>query len=512
MPTYKIDYGDAVMEGGLFLTQVPRPAPQTKPYENGRGAFFQHLSTFPDRSTIKEEVLTLLRTAQRCIFFASFLIQDEEVTEALMDSAKRLKGHVYVLTTLKDQDFEALHLASAEADDDGPSFSEHREHVEQLARNGIPVKARKDCHAKFMVTDDKYAIITSANAVPTCYVDIRQSNGATRPANPENGVLLRIPSEVHRLGNFFRAIWRAGANYYVSPDPLVSTIRDLTEETVPISCAEPLQPANEGEVLWTAPNDCRILAAMVRMIKEADDRVRISSFGIKGIEHHALGKALAEAANRGVEVEILVRRMPRERLRSCCQLSNLLGKRLTILGDRGNHSKAVVVDDKAAMVLTANLDAEHGLDGGVEVGFYSRRPAFRKAVAAFLDEVKSNADHEFVPDPTQEQAYERTPAPPNLGLGKNLHLQISPAWSPRNRQEIVGRLVSEMKTQLVRVSAGDPHDKSQILLLTDTFTVHCRKDKASRFLVTQIDEVPAKESDARFYGLLPRAAITITAD
>ena len=34
----------------------------------------------------------------------------------------------------------------------------------------------------------------------------------------------------------------------------------------------------------------------------------------------------------------------------------------------------VVVDSDEAMVLTANMDAQHGLDHGVEVGFHSKQP------------------------------------------------------------------------------------------------------------------------------------------
>ena len=352
MPTYKIAYGDSIVDGGLFLRD---PSASSAPfdYTDGSGDFFKHLSTFPKGSTIKENLVGFLKEAQQYIFFTSFLIQDNQIIEHLIEAARRLKGHVYVLTTLKRSDFEAVSSLQDEESRQEWNFNAHMECIKHLAVNGISIRARKDCHAKFAVIDDKYVIVTSANSVPTCFTNIKQSSGQIREANPENGILIEIPSEVHRMANFFRSIWRSAYNYYISPDFHFSDIGEFRKDILPICCKEPDRPSKRGQIIWTAPDDYRILTSLLEMIDSAEQKIRMSSYVLKGMKDHSISKKLQQAANRGVKIELLVRGMlRRDHLESCYHLKKTIGDQIEIRGDFCNHSKAVVIDDKQAMILS----------------------------------------------------------------------------------------------------------------------------------------------------------------
>lgn len=513
MSMHKIDYGDANVACGLFLRRLGRlDAATTKRYHEVHHRSFAHLSTFVDRSTINEAILQTLQEARTYIFFVSFLIQDDDITEALIAAAKRLHGHVYVLTTLKNQDFEAAQAEKDEAADEGWSFQDHIQHIAQLTASGIFVKARKDCHAKFVIADDTCAIVTSANAAPTCYVNIDRPNGTQRPANGENGVLITIPSEVARLGNFFRVIWRSGSNYYVSPDADLFDIGQYTDEIVTIKCAEPRERDARGEALWTAPGDTRIRDALLAMIGEAKHRIRMSSMFMEGMESHAFGEALSAAARDGVETEIILRRTHKpERLRSCYCLKKTMGDRLTILGDYYNHSKALLIDNTNAMVMTANLDANHGLDCGVEVAFRSCDKRFAKAVSHFLDKLQAQAHLEFVADPTQAQAAERWPGPKATGLADRLHLHITPMKYPTNEERAISAFISALETELVRVRYDIAEgDGSRLLLVTDALIAHCQRHDPSRLTVLHIEEYPRKRVLAGPGSVLSPTTITVT--
>ena len=511
MPNYKINYGDSVIEDGLFLKRQDKTPAVTDSYTDGKGSFFRHLSTFSGRSTIKDEIRNLLNTARRNVFFANFLIQDKDITNGLIEAAKRLHGHVYVLTTLKDKDFDTIFKSESKEDDDEWNFQEHMEHIKQLTRNGISVKARKDCHAKFMTIDDRYAIITSANAAATCYSDIVLKNGTTRHANPENGVLVTIPSEIGRLANFFRAIWRSGYNYYVPPDSTIFEIGERTDNTIPVSCREPTKPADEGEILWTAPGDLRILSEFIEMINRATRKIYISSWVIKGIADHVLGRTLDAAAKRGVEIKMLVRGIYRsDHRQSCYNLKKVLGGQVTILGDYNNHSKAVVVDQTEAMIMTANLDAQHGLDSGIEIAFLSRKPEFVKAVSAFLDRLHEGAELEFVINPTQAQAAEEAWVRNKPISWKDIHLQID--RKHRIMPEKVNKFIDASKKQLIKVSIDTTKGKSLIHLITNNLILDCTMDKPGWLTVLDINDDLRAASRAKFDCFLPRATITITAD
>jgi hypothetical protein len=497
MPRFSVDYGEAVIADGFFLERRPQ-SQRVEHYADGEGAFFRHLSTFPDRSTIKEAVLDLLRQAKRHVFFCSFILTDEAILNALRDAAHRLNGHVYLLTTLKDDDFK-----EAGSDDEG-DYPTHFSFVKQLTSKGLLVKARSDCHAKFMTVDDKVAIVTSANAEPTAYGNVRKER-----INGENGILYRTPGEVKRLSNFFRALWRDACNYYVAPDPTVFEVQQVQSGKPLVKPSEPEQPADEGEVLWTAPSDPRILRRFLEMVKKARRNITLSTFHLKGMDTHELGAAISKASSRGIRFQILVRGMnepKREYHRQQCYwLARALGRNGVILGDYWNHSKAVVVDSVEAMVMTANMDAQHGLDHGVEVGFYSRQPSFVGAVNTYLERLSNDAAFEFVSDPTQATMAERYGRNRGQRLGGTIHIRVQPKGKHITR--LVRQWCNAAGRGLVRVAKRQKNGREELVLLTDKMTIHARLENAETLIAHYINDQPSKEDLDRFDSYLGAGAI-----
>ncbi len=505
MPMYRINYGNSRIDGGLFLKQKAAK-PIRHEYIDGNGESFRHLSTFPGRSTIKESIIDLLKKSRDYVFFTSFLIQDEQIVETLIETSKRLKGHLYVLTTLKNQDFDVIASQEDQGNGDEWNFREHIKCIQELVRNGISVKARKDCHAKFVVTDDKYAIITSANSVPTCFTDIPQRSGRMRRANPENGVLIEIPSEVGRISNFFRYIWRSAYNYYIPPDSRVFEINEISNDVLPINSIEPDKPSELGYIIWTAPDDHRILKSLLKMFDSAEENICICSWVLKGIDGHILSDKLIEAAKRGVKIEVLLRGMYRQdHLESCYYLKKKLGEQVTIFGDYCNHAKAALIDNNEAMIMTANIDSQHGLDNSVEVGFLSKDIGFVNSVSNFLDRLRAGCELEFVSNPTQNQAAQGFSTLSRPIITGNIVLDIDQKWKGRNL--IVKKLMSEMKNELIRVSNSSDNNNQRIRLLTRNIIVDCI-NRNNRLKALRISET-ASASNMYFQQILPEATIEI---
>lgn len=508
MPQFRVDYGEAAIADGFFLLRQSQ-SQFVGQYADGEGPFFRHISTFPDLSTIKEAVLDLLRHAEHHVLFCNFLLQDEEVLQALLETSLRLSGHVYVLTTLKADDFRQAGGAGDEAEGD---FESHMLCVKQLTRMGLLVKARSDCHAKFMTVDDKQAIVTSANAVPTCYGNVLQRDGRTRDANPENGILFNIPREVGRLANFFRALWRNACNYYVAPDPTLFEVQQLQSGTPLVNPTEPSQPADEGEVLWTAPNDPRILRRFLDMVRKARTSVSLSTWVIKGMDTHELGDTIRKASSRGIRFQILVRGMNwrDDHRRQCYLLARELGRNGVILGDYWNHSKAVVVDSDEAMVMTANMDAQHGLDHGIEVGFYSRQPSFVGAVNTFLNRLSNDSAFEFVPNPTQALMAERYGRQRGQRLGGMIRIRVQPKGNQIDK--LVRQWCDEARHQLVRVARRQKKGREELVLCTNKTMIHTYPGDAGALVAHFINVPPSAEELDRFDSYLGKGTVIFDVD
>lgn len=505
MPQFRVDYGDAVIPDGFFLQRAVPPQ-AAEGYADGDGPFFRHLSTFPGRSTIKEAVLDLLARAQRRVFFCNFLLQDEDVLQALLAAARRMHGHVYILTTLKADDFAQ---GGETRDDVERDFESHMRCVKQLTQQGMLVKARSDCHAKFMTIDDQWAVVTSANAVPTCYGSVRKAQGGMREANTENGVLFDVPGEVRRLANFFRALWRDACNYYVTPDPIVFEVQQIHSGTPPVHPVEPTNLAEEGEVLWTAPGDVRLLKRLLEMVRRARHRLSLSTWVVKGMDTHEFGAALREAADRGVRIRLVVRGMNwrDDHRRQCYLLAHTLGGSVDILGDYWNHSKAVVVDSEEALVLTANLDAQHGLDRGVEVGFYSSQQPFVSAVTAFLNQLDAGAAFDFVPNPTQAAMAERY----GRQRGQRLGGIVSIRFQPKGQYivKLARRWCEAAGRELVRVVRRPGKGRDELLLLTNGVAVYARAGGSDTLIAHYINDNPPKSDLESFDSYLGAGTIVV---
>lgn len=509
MPRFSVEYGRAVIPDGFFLLRQQRPPREPRAYTDLAGDGFRHLSTFPDRSTIKESVLECLAGARRHIFFCNFLLQDEEIVQALLDAGRRLNGHVYVITTLKKEDFAAGDEdAAGDEAGDGTDFESHLNNIRRLTGQGLWVKARSDCHAKFLTVDDVQAIVTSANAVPTCYGNVSRADGRLREANPENGVWLGVTKETRRLANFFRALWRNGCNYYVAPGKEVFKVEDVTSSAV-IKASEPAAPADEGEVLWTAPANYRLLDRLLRMVCGAQQTIDLATWVIKGMDTHPLGAALQDAGQRGVRLRILVRGMNwrDDHRRQCYRLARALGPQVEFLGDYWNHAKALIVDRCEALVMSANLDAQHGLDSGIEVGFSSRQPAFVDAVSAFLDRLAADAAFELIPDPTQAEMAQRYGTQRGPQPGTPLRIRLLPKDSRRVR--LAQQWCAAAGKELVRLRRIERKERELLLLMTDQLALYCRRGPGPAWEAQDIRENPPPADVARFDSYLQPTAITL---
>jgi len=196
----------------------------------------------------------------------------------------------------------------------------------------------------------------------------------------------------------------------------------------------------------------------------------------------------------------------KDHLASCLFLTKELKDRVVIRGDFGNHSKALLVDNKQAMLMSANIDAQHGLDSSVEVGYMSTRPSFVKSVAGFLDRLRSICGLEFIANPKQHDAALRFPTLAKPILSGDLIINADTKWENRDRQ--INRMISAMKTQLIRVAQPIESQPSKICLLTDTMHADCERKGQKTLSLKNINETPAAVN-IRFQQILHEARIEI---
>ena len=392
--TDPLDLGAMVYDGGFFLKHEKASPPS--PYIPGdavAGQPYRHIFTYTGSgSTIREAALELIRSARHKVFVASFLLGEDRLLEALFDTASRLRGGVYVVSELSDKSLRQKLAELEDSPDPDAAVRTHKKDFAELTRHGVAVRGQPDCHAKFLVVDDRVALVSSANL---------DTGGLTRTG--ENGAVITDAAEVGRLARFYTRLWDSCA-YEMPAGSDDYSVRGHTPP--PPRCHVPVPGlAPRPGVIWTHDGEHLILDHLHDIIRRARESLILATFSLNDLAGHPdlLLDPLAQALrDRPLRVWLLCR--ARNNMRSQRQDAALLHDLgVRIYPDSLNHAKGVIADDQHGALFSANFDAEHGLQGGVETGIrLDGQQALTEAVR-FFGHAMAYADREFARHPTQWQ-------------------------------------------------------------------------------------------------------------
>lgn len=311
------------------------------------------ISTHPKNSAILGTMVEMISSAKHHVFLFNWMLQHPVIEKTLVSAANRLNGRVHVLTTLETS------IHSRYSDDEQSMNNLSR--LQELAGNGVYIRLHPEAHAKYLIVDNKL-LVTSANI-----------NTNSLEKNIETGIRVDDPITVKSFHSFFSYLWLHEANQHIRPS------KNDPRLTNPWSQAEtPNPPHAIADAIWTLDNRrTSLVESIIDRIKSAKKTLRISTYALSNAES-GIGKQvvdeLVKASQRGVEITILyhatdvaIGRPPREheaegflRLMSC--------RGLSIKGHPNLHAKHVIADGTSGLLFTANLDGNHGLNTGIEVG------------------------------------------------------------------------------------------------------------------------------------------------
>ncbi|MFI5943864.1 phosphatidylserine/phosphatidylglycerophosphate/cardiolipin synthase family protein [Streptomyces uncialis] len=402
--TERLDLGALVHDEGYFLVREPRKA--REPYAPGAGrsggddSAYRHVLTYPaSPRTIKEAALDLVRSARHKVFVTSYLLGETELLQALFEAADRLRGGVYVVSELSEQSLRRKLAELLDIPDPDAATQTHKKHFAELTRRGVAVRGRPDCHAKFLLVDDRAALVSSANL---------DTNGLNSIG--ENGALITERAEVDRLARFFTRLWDS-CSYAMPPGPAGYSIRQHTP--APSRCRVPVPPASARTgIIWTHDSERLILGHLHDIIARARTSLILATYSLQGMTDRPdiLLDPLAQAMRKhSLDVRLLCRgrNHPASQRRDAAALADL-GVR--VFADSTNHAKGVIADERYGALFSANFDAEHGLLNGIETGTRLDGEAALTHAVHYFGHAMTHADLEFVRHPTQRQLDHRLAA------------------------------------------------------------------------------------------------------
>jgi phosphatidylserine/phosphatidylglycerophosphate/cardiolipin synthase-like enzyme len=421
---------------------------------NGDSGLFY---TCGENLSLKGKLIQLIDEARICIKLCSFIITDDELFEALHDKAKSSDVAIFILTQLDPKKLENTDLLSnnlTEEEIKESSIKIHLAKLKKLYEQGVHARAATNVHAKFILTDHKTAMVTSANL--------------TKPSlnsNTESGVIVSrsITEDLERL---FDSIFLKGTEYrrFIGSrkNKMLVTSSENTLQN------EDLCITQDSNLLITyESHENRIYHAIIRLIEESKEFVYLSTYSIVQLKKlKEFLEAVKGARARDVKVRIFSRGMNyrSDHLEGCQELFEI---GCEIYGDLYNHSKGVI-NEKEGILFTANIDGNHGLKSGFEVGVILTEGQ-RKEFLRFHIHLIENSFYRFLRKVSYDQfnatysTYEKLKRirPPKISEKLTI---ILPSPGP-GKKDFIGRLIFyglNKKDNSIYLISGNKYYKGQL--------------------------------------------------
>jgi len=302
---------------------------------------------------LKEEILRLISSAKKCLKICSFIINDEEVFEALKQKLVQEDTVLFILTSLDPRKLSSNYFTEEERSDE--SIKMHQRIISTLYNLGGHVRTADNIHAKFIISDSSKALVMSANLT-----------SFSLNLNPESGIYFSSQEDLKSIEILFEKIFLKATTIisFRKKGKGRSSIESLHKSIK----SSDLNSLDQNNLVYTYEGlNNSIYQKLISIIDDANSYISIGTYSIVELENlPELLESLRKAKERKVDIKFFCRAMNHrpDHLEGCKKLLEL---GISVYGDLYNHAKGII-SEKGGMIFTANIDGKHGLKSGFEVG------------------------------------------------------------------------------------------------------------------------------------------------
>lgn len=316
------------------------------------------------QNSLTEAIVSMIDASESYIKTGNFLFQDPMINHAIIDALERGVA-VFILSNISDPDDPRK-----QEQEDGGHVDTHQTNLKILRRYGAHCRGLDDLHAKFIICDGKQGLLMSANYSP---------NSIAR--NIETGIRLG-DNEICDLEYTFDILYMNSDVQGLSGGSgrtQISRTRSLVDKNAFSACGRDsdirltIASSNKKHGKGTNLRECRVYSiydSILDVISNARERLDIVTWHFKALDKlPEFTNAIRAAIDRGVRVRLYSNcKQPHPGLSmsmSCIGELERMG--CSNFGDDCNHSKCVISESEG-IIFTANIDGNHGLRNGFEVG------------------------------------------------------------------------------------------------------------------------------------------------
>lgn len=348
-----------------------------------------------ENNSLKTQLISLIRNSTTVVKLCSFIITDMEIVDEIINKVKNSDVAIFILTQLDNSKLtNKIDLLTPQEEEiviNSNEINYHLSNIKRLRDSGVHLRAAKDVHAKFAIIDRAKGFIMSANFTSNSF-----------SLNVESGVITDKESSLD-LDKLFDVIYLNGTSYKSFLNTKKGKKMLVSEVRITLQAQD--LPQQDKKLRFTyGKSHNHLFEEICEIIDAANEFIFISSYSVVGLAKlPEFTDAISRAVLRGVKINIFCRAMNNrlDHLEGCRFLSKL---GCLIYGDFYNHSKGII-NEKKAMIFTANIDGNYGLKNGFEVA-YVLNDNQRSEFLLFHQELIKNCLFNFTEEPLRKEFFE----------------------------------------------------------------------------------------------------------
>lgn len=289
---------------------------------------------------LMHKMVKAISKATEMVCLQSFLIQDTQIIDALLNAKDRRNIKIYILDSaearLQNDRFE---------EDESFATKDYKKMLDEKFKYNFIHRQANHLHAKFILIDPRsnpkgYLFTGNFNEKPFC-------------ENPELGVELSKDQVNELFKTFVYHFWEY-------------TTHEQREEGKfeSVKPTGKFQKPDLSNILITSPDKelSNLKRSLLESVIRAKNEIAFSTFGFDIT--HELSQEILKKLKSGVNVKVF-----------CRTRKKAMEGHIAVLAQNGAkvichpliHAKSLIVDHNEAFVFTANFE-KHGMDEGFEVG------------------------------------------------------------------------------------------------------------------------------------------------
>ncbi len=364
-------------------------------------------------NTHYEKLDVMVAQSKFRIKLSTFLFDDIDTAKLLIKAAKRLKGGVYVLTSILTDKIRRDYGYSK------TDINRHLEVLKLLDKSPVNVRCVNGLHAKFWIFDDEKAVVTSSN------LTLNSLNKV-----PELGLLLTKEGTVKHLVYEFNNLWmnfaiqemRDGALSRLEERPFVNLYKPNTDTSLVFFTKLDSQHKSWEDVSW--------FQKFHSIIKDTTKELLISSFSLDFSSEEISG-LITDKLENNVSVKALIAEVSFKRNTDfgdwCLEQSKNFGDNFELIIHQNNHTKFIVSDQSKSLISTKNYEPIDKYPSSYEIGVES--DLITNELLSIWDKLVAEA-HSIDYVGNQEEYYRELSNVMNVSIRHEIDFQIK-IWHPQ---------------------------------------------------------------------------------